>query len=178
MHEDDGDDEAAPGGRSIVLLRHGIAEDAAPGQSDESRALTAEGHARMKQIGRGLERAFPRAQVVYASPLVRAQQTAQWVAKAYRLRVKVETTEVLVPSGTPRQLAEFLEAQAERRIILVGHEPNLSTNLLALMGASDRAAVEFRKGGAACVRLFGPDRGVLQWMLTPKLLMKLAAPSS
>lgn len=173
MHDDDVEEEAEPGGRWIVLLRHGIAEDAGPGQSDEQRALTSEGHARMKQIGRGLERAFPRAQVICASPLVRAQQTAQWVAKAYRLRAKVETTEVLVPSATPRQLAEFLESRTERRIILVGHEPNMTSNLLALIGADSRAAVEFKKGGAACVRLLG-RQGVLQWMLTPKLLMKLA----
>lgn len=172
MH-DDIDDETEQGGRSIVLLRHGIAEDAGPGQADEERALTAEGHARMKQIARGLERAFPRAQVLYASPFLRAQQTAEWVSKAYRLRT-VQTTDVLVPSGTPRQLAEFLKSHTERRIILVGHEPNMTSNLLALIGANDRAAVEFKKGGAACVRLTA-GYGVLQWMMTPKLLAKLAA---
>jgi phosphohistidine phosphatase len=173
--QDDGEEEAAEQGeRSIVLLRHGIAEDAGPGQRDEERALTSEGHARMKQIGKGLERAFPRAHTIYASPLLRAQQTAMWVSKAYRLRAKVETTEVLVPGAAPRELAEFLQSHRQGRLILVGHEPNLSTNLLALIRAADHAAVDFKKGGAACVRLSTAGTGVLQWMLTPRLLAKLA----
>ena len=173
MH-DDVEEEADHGDRSIVLLRHGIAEDAGPGQADEARALTPEGHARMKQIGKGLERAFPRAHTIYASPLLRAQQTAMWVAKAYRMRAKVETTEVLVPGATPRDLAEFLRSHTQRRLILVGHEPNLSTNLLALIRASESSALEFKKGGAACVRLNAAGMGVLQWMMTPRLLTKLA----
>lgn len=171
---DDSEEEAESGERSIVLLRHGIAENAAPGQADEERALTSEGHARMKQIGRGLERAFPRAHTIYASPLLRAQQTAMWVSKAYRLRAKVDTTAVLVPGATPLELADFLRSHKQGRLILVGHEPNLSTNLLALIGAADRAAVDFKKGGAACVRLNAAGTGVLQWMLTPRLLAKLA----
>jgi phosphohistidine phosphatase len=173
MHEDV-EEEVDPGDRSVVLLRHGIAEDARAGQADEERALTSEGHARMKQIAKGLERAFPRVQTIYASPLLRAQQTAMWVAKAYRLRAKIETTEVLVPGAGPLALAELLQSHTRGRIVLVGHEPNLSANLLALIRAEGRAAVEFKKGGAACVRLSAAGVGVLQWMMTPRLLAKLA----
>jgi len=158
--------------RSIVLLRHGIAEDAGPGQSDEQRALTPEGHDRMKQIAKGLERAFPRAEAIYASPLVRAQQTAVWASKAYEPRVTVQTADVLVPAASPHAFVEFLKSIDERRVIVVGHEPNLSRNVLALIRAGDDAAVDFKKGGAACVRL-GWGGGVLQWMLTPRLLLKL-----
>ena len=172
--QEDVEEEADHGERSIVLLRHGIAEDAAAGQTDEGRALTPEGHARMKQIGKGLERAFPRAHTIYASPLLRAQQTAMWISKAYRLRAKVETTEVLVPGASPGDLAAFLQSHPQRRLIFVGHEPNLSTNLLALIRAADHAALEFKKGGAACVRLNAAGTGVLQWMMTPQLLTKLA----
>jgi len=39
---------------------------------DEDRSLTAEGHARMKQIARGLEQALPKANAIYSSPLLRA----------------------------------------------------------------------------------------------------------
>ena len=77
---------APPPERFIVLLRHGIAEDATPDKKDEDRGLTSEGHARMKQIARGLERALPKVQAIYSSPLLRAVQTALWVSKAYRSR--------------------------------------------------------------------------------------------
>jgi phosphohistidine phosphatase len=173
MH-DDSEEERDSGDRSLVLLRHGIAEDAGAGQTDEARALTPEGHARMKQIAIGLERAFPRVHTIYASPLLRAQQTAMWVAKAYHLETKIETTEALVPSASPRALTELLRSQTDGRIIVVGHEPNLSTNLLALIRAEEHALVELKKGGAACVRLNGAGMGVLQWMMTGRLLAKLA----
>jgi phosphohistidine phosphatase len=161
-------------GRSVVLLRHGIAEDAAPGQADEERALTTEGHARMKQIAKGLERAFPKAQAIYASPLLRAQQTAIWVSKAYRGRARLLTTEVLVPGASAEAFAELLRMIPERRIVVVGHEPNLSRNTLALIRAGDRTSIDFKKAGAACVRLRGDGDGTLQWMLTPRLLTKLS----
>ncbi len=162
--------------RYIVLLRHGIAEDRTPAKSDEERGLTSEGHARMKQIALGLERAFPRAQVIYTSPLVRAMQTALWVSKGYRSRIKIETTEALVPSAGTDAIEELLRRIPQRRVILVGHEPNLTSNLMALIKVKSRESFELKKGGCYCVcaRQGGT---ILEWMLSPRLLRKLAEKS-
>jgi phosphohistidine phosphatase len=162
--------------RYIVLLRHGIAEERTAAKPDEERGLTSEGHARMKQIARGLERAFPRAQAIYASPLVRAMQTALWVAKAYRSRVKVQTTDALVPGAGPAALDALLGQIPQRRIIVVGHEPNLTSNLVALIKARPGAAFELKKGGCYCVCL-RPGGAVLEWMLSPRLLRRLGEES-
>src|SRR5215210_5316150 len=94
--------------RFVVLLRHGIAEDRVGEKTDEERSLTPEGHARMKQIAKGLERAFPKAQVIYSSPLLRAVQTALWLSKGYRSRVKVNTTDALIPGASTKQFADFI----------------------------------------------------------------------
>lgn len=159
--------------RFIVLLRHGIAEDPSPEKADDERGLTAEGHARMKQIARGLEQSFPRAGAIYSSPLLRATQTALWVSKAYRLRISVNTSEALTPAATTAQFLELIASIDERRTIVVGHEPNLSENLRALVGLGESRAIELKRGGCYGVRIRADGSAGLEWMLPPRILRKL-----
>ncbi len=161
--------------RLIVLLRHGIAEDRGEGKPDEERALTPEGHARMMKIAAGIEFAVPKAQAIVSSPLVRAMQTALWVSKAYRSRIKVKQSEALAPAGTHEQFLELIRSVPERRIILVGHEPNLTRNATALLAlTNDRCGLELKKGGCYGIRLGGETAAVLEWALSPRILRKLA----
>jgi phosphohistidine phosphatase len=66
----------------IVLLRHGIAEDPAADVADDDRRLTRKGHRRMKVVARALARLIPNVDAIYSSPLVRAYETAEHVARA------------------------------------------------------------------------------------------------
>ncbi|MEO8034204.1 MAG: histidine phosphatase family protein [Acidobacteriota bacterium] len=160
------------GDRHVVLLRHGDAERRAPNGRDEDRRLTAEGSAEMKEIAAGLARAFPDADAIFASPFTRAQETAARVAGSYGSGLTVETTDALVPGARSEELRRLLAGSPARRMILVGHEPSVSANTLALIGGPG-ASLEFRTGGACCVRLLPGGDGVLQWMLTSDLLRGL-----
>lgn len=161
--------------RLIVLLRHGIAEDRAPGRKDEDRALTPVGHARTTKLARGLERVFPRARVIYSSPLVRAMQTARCVAKAYRSRIEITRSESLAPSGTHEEFLQLIRSIPERRVILVGHEPTLTSNAVALLGlTNDGQGLELKKGGCYALRLRGENGAILEWALSPRILRRLA----
>ncbi len=169
------DEEEESRDRVVVLLRHGIAEERTAGKPDEERALTPEGHARMMKLAGGLERAFPKAQIIYSSPLVRATQTAQWVSKAYRSRVKINQTEALAPGTTPEAFIEFLRSVPERRIIAVGHEPVLTQNAVALLGLTNaHQGLELKKGACYALRLRGERDAVLEWMLSPRILRRLS----
>jgi phosphohistidine phosphatase len=159
--------------RFIVLLRHGIAEEAVPERPDEDRSLTAEGHARMKSIARGLERAFPKAESIHSSPLLRATQTAHWVSKAFRSRATVKTTNALTPGSSTAAFLELIASLSERRTILVGHEPNLTDNLHALLGDESMRTLALKKGGCYGVRLQADGSARLEWILSPRLLRKL-----
>lgn len=161
-----------PPERLIVLLRHGIAEEPSADKKDEERSLTAEGNRRMKQIAKGLATLLPNVRKIYASPLLRAVQTSLWVSKGYRSRAAVTTLDVLAPGGKIKDAAEFLREVSDARVVVVGHEPDLTETLLALTGirATD---LELKKGGCYGVRL-GPDgRGTLEWILTPRVLRRL-----
>ena len=155
--------------RFVVLLRHGIAEDAAPDQKDEDRALTTEGHLRVKQIAHGLARIFPKVQAIYSSPLLRAMQTARRVAKAYGGRVEVTVSDALKPGASTKELRALLDSTKARRVIVVGHEPNLTENAHALAALGKSARVELKKGGCYGVRLT-KNGGVLEWLLPPRAL--------
>ncbi|HYO77033.1 MAG TPA: histidine phosphatase family protein [Thermoanaerobaculia bacterium] len=163
----------APRDRFIVFLRHGIAEDATPEKKDEDRSLTPEGHARMKQIARGLERALPRAEAIYSSPLLRAVQTSLWVSKAYRSRLNINTVDLLVPDAGPKQFRALVDSIQEPRAIVVGHEPSLTENLRALVALKDTDAIELKKGGCYGVRLKADGTAVLEWLMPPRILRKL-----
>ncbi|HEV7767921.1 MAG TPA: phosphoglycerate mutase family protein [Thermoanaerobaculia bacterium] len=158
--------------RFIVLLRHGIAEDPSPEKKDEDRGLTSEGHARMKEIARGLERVLPKAQAIYTSPLLRAVQTALWVSKGYKSRVNINTTDVLSPGVATKQFVALVQKIEEKRVIFVGHEPTLTANMAALTGV-DASKLELKKGGGYGVRIAPDGTATLEWLLSPRVLRKL-----
>jgi phosphohistidine phosphatase len=158
--------------RFIVVLRHGIAEDPSPEKKDEDRGLTSEGHARMKEIARGLEHALPKVQVIYTSPLLRAVQTALWVSKGYKSRVNINTTDVLAPSASTKQFVALVQSIEEKRVIFVGHEPNLTANMSALTGV-DAAKLELKKGGCYGVRIAEDGSATLDWLLSPRVLRRM-----
>jgi phosphohistidine phosphatase SixA len=165
-------DAPPPSERFVVLLRHEAAEETPVGGTDEDRILTAEGHARMKKNAQGLARVLPRAQAIYSSPLVRATQTALWVARAYRSRIEVTQNTLLAPGSSLDELLDFVRATRRKRIILVGHEPELGATFRALTGVL--TGVQFRKGGAIGIRLLPDGSGILDWILPPEVLKKLA----
>ena len=159
--------------RFIVLLRHGIAEDKTADKPDADRSLTKAGHARMKQIARGLSDVFPKAEAIYSSPLLRCVQTALWIARGYKGRLTPQTNDILAPSGSPRDVREFLASIPERRIILIGHEPNLTETLAELTRMSISGSLELKKGGCYGVRLLENGATAMEWLLTPRVLRRL-----
>ncbi|HEY8133103.1 MAG TPA: phosphohistidine phosphatase SixA [Thermoanaerobaculia bacterium] len=148
----------------IVLLRHGIAEDKSANKPDEKRELTEEGRRKMKEIARSLARIFPEAEAIYSSPLVRAVQTAEPVAKEYKL--SINQTPALTPKGTPADFRRLLQEIKDEFAIFVGHEPNLSNIMLDL--TKMRGDIELKKGG--CYGIDFEEGGKLAWMLSPRVL--------
>lgn len=160
--------------RFIVLLRHGIAEDNDGSKPDAQRSLTKAGQERMKQISRGLAQLFPKAEAIYSSPLLRCVQTSLWLARGYKGRLTPQTHDVLSPAGSAREVREFVGALPERRVILVGHEPNLTESLNELTRIGGSGSFDLKKGGCYGVRLRDDGSTTLEWVLTPRVLRRLS----
>jgi phosphohistidine phosphatase len=148
----------------LLLLRHGIAEDKLADKTDAERELTDEGRRKMKEIARSLARIFPEAEAIYSSPLVRAVQTAEPVAREYGL--SIDQTPALTPQSTTADFRKLLQEIKVDFAIFVGHEPNLSNIMLDL--TKMRGHIELKKGG--CYGIDFEAGGKLSWMLSPRVL--------
>ncbi len=155
----------------LYVLRHAIAEDAESGESDSTRPLTREGRQKLAHV---LDRAVGASvapSYILTSPYLRAKQTAHMAAHALNTKNVIETA-VLVPSGSPEMVwDELTEYRAEEQLMVVGHEPLLS-EFVGYVLDSPTLRVEMRKATLVAVAidsLRGSPRGVLQWMITPKL---------
>lgn len=168
----DGDDDDATGGRLFVLLRHGIAEERIEGRNDEERSLTAKGNSRMKEIGRALPLIVPKPELIISSPLARCLQTSLWVAKGYGRKLKIESSDALKPMARTKEFLTLIEQLSNRVVIFVGHEPNLTAIMKEITGAKI-PNLELKKGACYGVSLNGTSDGMLEWLLTPRILRKI-----
>jgi len=156
--------------RRIYIVRHAIAEDFSSSGRDEDRALTAEGRKKMRRAARGLASLGVSPAHLLASPLVRAQQTAEIVVEAFP-RLRIETCDLLAPGVDERALTRLLNGSyASGDVMLVGHEPDLG-ELLSFWLTGSRGGVEtrFKKGACACIAsstLPPVGKAVLEWLLT------------
>jgi phosphohistidine phosphatase len=147
----------------LVLLRHGQAVDKAPTQADADRDLTARGEDQSRAAGRALAALGLEPDVVLASPKVRAWRTATLACEA----LAVDPVEHLPLVGLDRDEA-LLAAGLGERVLLVGHEPDLSQVVHDLTGAR----IRMRKGGVAILTLDG-HRATLAALLRPAELERI-----
>lgn len=156
----------------VYLLRHGIAENRRPGRSDAERKLTEEGRDKLRRVLSQAKEAVGVPALILTSPLVRAVETAEIAAEVLGYRGAIQETEALAPSSAPPAVWKELRSRAEiTSILLVGHEPLLGETAGYLLGAP-RVAIDFKKGALMRIELddlAGMPRGVLEWLLTPRL---------
>jgi phosphohistidine phosphatase len=156
----------------VYVLRHGIADDVKSGEPDSSRALTAEGRKKLASVLERAKKAGVAPSVILTSPYLRAKQTARIAAQTFGCEGAVSETSALVPSGSPELVwDEISEYRSEEQLMVVGHEPLLS-ELVSYLLDSPSLRVDMRKAALVSISLEGlrgGPRGVLQWMIIPKL---------
>jgi len=104
----------------LYLLRHGEAGEA---PRDEDRELTPRGHEQARAVAVGIAWLGLEFDTILTSPLPRARQTAEPVAAA--LGTRLDEAPPLVTGRTPAMALALLTGCGER-VLLVGHEPQLS----------------------------------------------------
>jgi len=131
---------------TLWLLRHGDAEPHGAG-SDFERRLTARGEHQSRAAGCAFARLGVRFDRVFASPRVRALETARLACA--ELGIEPTVHEPLGGGFDEGDCAQLLAGtRAGASVLLVGHEPDLSGLVAAMTGAR----VEMKKGGIAAIR--------------------------
>jgi phosphohistidine phosphatase len=157
--------------RQVWLLRHAEAERHGR-REDFERRLTERGELQARRAGRALAVLGPDFDAVLFSPKVRARRTAELAAEEWddAARERLELDPALAEGFGVLDLRAALRGRgAHARILLVGHEPDLS----GVIGAFTGARVDLKKGGLALVRLEGAA-GELALLMRPRELELVA----
>jgi phosphohistidine phosphatase SixA len=120
----------------LYLVRHA---EAASGEPDELRPLTPAGREAARAVGRQL--AGEGLEAVLTSPLLRARETADAIAKASGL--EAEADERLAQGATVDDVRAAVAGRGER-VAVVGHQPDCSLIATAVSGVDPG----FPPGGA------------------------------
>ena len=163
----------------LYILRHGEAGKRLPvGSKDSERALTVTGKQEVEKVAKALQELDIKFDFVATSPLKRAYQTADIVAKTLKMKKgKMEGWDELKPEGKRPELYRRLsQFKQQSSVLVVGHEPYLSTMIHEIVFGNGAGNIVLKKAGLARVEVtsFQPKtKAELRWLLSPKLLKNM-----
>jgi phosphohistidine phosphatase len=161
----------------LYLMRHGLAEEPTPDGEDGARKLTPEGVDKIRKAAIGLRSAGFVIEMILASPIARAQETAELVAREFeRLKPRIvpELTTGAAPAGALDALGRL---QLPENALAIGHEPTLSRLAsLMLAGSSESIDIKLKPGSVIALEFddrIGKGAAKLRWMMTQRQLRQL-----
>jgi phosphohistidine phosphatase len=149
----------------LYFLRHGIAESTSP-SGDSHRRLTAQGE---EQLRRVLTLAHLRPALILTSPYLRAMETAGIAQSLLAETAPLVASKALVPDSSPHALWEEVRTLGERSILIVAHEPLISSTIAWMLG-STRTMIRVPPSGLIALETAsnGPvPVAELRWMIVP-----------
>ena len=158
--------------RQLWLLRHAEAEPHGT-RPDSDRRLTARGEQQARAAGVAIQQLAVAFDEVLFSPKVRARATAELAAEGWSAQQRELLREHPPLAGgfdSAQAIDELAGVPAQDgRLLLVGHEPDLSLTVGGLTGGR----INLKKGGLAVVRLEGAG-GELVLLMRPRELALIA----
>ena len=157
---------------NLILVRHGIALDVGGIiRTDRDRPLSPEGIEETELVARGLKKAGVKIDQLVSSPLIRARQTSDIFAEAYKLE-SAKICDALAPGIDASAIFTFLRQfqKTAESIAIFGHEPDMGDLVQILLGAE--FSVPFKKAGVCRIDVFDmppTTPGVLKWFVPPKM---------
>jgi len=152
----------------LYVMRHGPAGHHGEWRGEDGlRPLTDKGRDAVDTVAVQLVRIGVQLDAIVTSPLVRAYETADIVAARFHADDRLAVDDRLSPGFDYQDLESMLDEYADATaLMIVGHEPDLSGVVAALIGG---ARIDYKKGAVARIDLVVAERpaGSLVWLLTP-----------
>jgi phosphohistidine phosphatase len=167
---------------NLFILRHASAGTRRPNPAlDVKRPLDKEGKKLCIQLANVLNALNVQFDLIISSPLKRSLQTAALVGTETGYESSILLANALAPEATVKDFHRLLQDfSTAENLLLVGHNPNLTTFLMSLLAPSCSAArpnIRLRKGSLARLSI---NRGpaILQGLLDPRTVRALYATST
>lgn len=148
------------------LLRHGEAESTAT--DDRLRALTSRGRSDNQAVADAWQARSAGPGEILASPLLRAMQTAEQIARQFSVDT-ITQTELLTPDADLATLMALMEQHLANAPLLVGHNPLLSRLLAELTGEQTGSHLRLDTSQLVCLDtdIVASYCAVIKYTLTP-----------
>jgi len=131
----------------IIFIRHAAAIDRGAGITDDRRYLTPKGRAFFRDTAQTIIKKGTEPELILTSPLLRAIQTADILAESLVYNGPLVAADELEPGFDLHRLRKVIDQyQQVSELIIVGHEPDLSSIVVELLGLRD--GFSFKKGSA------------------------------
>jgi phosphohistidine phosphatase len=136
----------------LVFVRHGAAVDRTAEISEEMRHLTPEGRVFFRKTASTMLKNGVEPALILSSPLIRAVQTADIMAETLSYCGPLLLRTELKPGFGMQALERLLvEYHSAGELVLVGHEPDLSTIISFLLQLP--GWISLKKGAAVKVKI-------------------------
>jgi phosphohistidine phosphatase len=131
----------------LFFVRHAEAVDRSAAMTDDMRYLTSEGRGSFRKTAGTMLKQGVEPSLILTSPLIRAVQTAEILADTLAFIGPLLVRNELRPGFDMQKLQDVLnEFQSADEVVLVGHEPDLSGLVTALLSLPD--GFDLKKGAA------------------------------
>ena len=150
---------------AVIFLRHAKSDWDAEWAEDLDRPLSERGRRAAAAVGTFLAEAGHVPNLVLCSPATRARQTLELAVTAGNWTCPIETADELYYGSVDHMVALACRRQVPV-LMLVGHEPTMSSTLEYMTGAELRMPT----GALARVNLNIDNSGELEWLIPPRLL--------
>lgn len=163
----------------LFVLRHGEAGKRLGTGNDAERSLTVAGQKEVEEVAESLTEMNVKLDFIVTSPLKRALQTAEIVARTLKVKNNsLEEWDELKPEGNRQDLYRKLSRfKQESSVMVVGHEPYLSTMISELIfNGNGTGKIVLKKAGLARIGItvLQPKvKGELRWLLAPRHMKKM-----
>jgi len=154
----------------LYVMRHAEAVEGSDILQDQWRYLTEKGRVGAKETCSSIARSGPKPRLTITSPLTRAVQTAEIAAERACRKNMVVASELLLPGADIGELVAYLKGCRDaKRVMLVGHEPQLGSLVATLLGR-EGDTIMLKKGSCVMLKL-DPDTdgkpASFLWYLAP-----------
>jgi phosphohistidine phosphatase SixA len=149
---------------NVFIMRHGEAEPNA--DTDAKRELTPQGRKDIAQMLVDYGSELSRVDSIWASPYVRAQQTAQLLSQHFSKAVITQS--FLPPNGNPADTLAALETHRNETILVVSHQPLVGILIDGLAGL-EPGRYRMGTGALACLttKVYANGCCELEWLHQP-----------
>ena len=152
----------------LYLVQHG---EACAKEVDPERPLTDVGQADIERLAAFLEQAGIQVERVIHSGKLRAEQTAERLAKVAAPGVELETSGLINPNDNPKAF-DWQSESWNRDTLIVGHLPFMAKLVSHLITEDEnRLITAFLPGSAICLEHNDDAHWQINWMIRPELLI-------